>query len=51
VSKSLNGGYRLSIEPRLPKDWNSVTFKNMHLPDGKWTLKVTHDKTTLKKGG
>jgi hypothetical protein len=51
VSKSLNGGYRLSIEPRLPKNWKSVTFKNMHLPDGKWTIEVTHDKTTLRKGG
>lgn len=51
VSKPLNGGYRLSIEPHLPKNWKSVTFKNMHLPDGKWTLEATHDKTTLKKGG
>jgi len=49
-SKKLNGGYWLSIKPRLPKAWNKVVLKNFHVLGKRYTLIATPKSVTVTEG-
>ena len=49
-SKKLHGGRWLSVKPRLPKAWRSVTFRNFSVFGKKYTLTATHTYARVIQG-
>lgn len=51
ASKSLLNGFRLTVSPNLPQEWKSITFKNVWLPGGRFTIRANHDGAEILPGG
>ncbi|MCH8273479.1 MAG: glycoside hydrolase family 65 protein [Armatimonadetes bacterium] len=47
VSKPLKDGYQLSVRPQLPAAWKSITFRNVRLPGGTYTIRATHETVSI----
>jgi len=46
----LKGGHWLNLQPNLPERWKSVTLRNFTVLGKRYTLTVSHNRTTVTEG-